>query len=445
MAIFQGTVGGERITLIVPCTEIFRFYYRHSTRLASRILRGTLASAPHWIYDASSSWVDTDGSARIELSVTKDVIDAYTAAHFLLDPIDFKRATTIVTKAALAQRGTLPLDVLPPFNGRWRLRARGKWLAYGYSRPFLVFALVRCNAAVPFKELSVYGGTTYGNWHAPGERQEHSSEPTPCRRVIAPAGVTVVLPGDPDVRGRRVRLPTLDTDRRYPEVLIHQVTQRRKRRKTASGTHGKFTDVPTAAKRVAVSDTRMAEGSDSGTFALTGGHVREPREGRDHPDLLQRTLDILPMIAFACGFDCRLRQRVIDFSEVYEGPPPAWASLGKGTNAFRSLHLASVQPNGLYALVVDVQRKPGTSEQIRTLIACSTSFEELGDHRVTVLLRRIPIYQGHLHDLDGVRQPQDVRLSGTNHLDSDTSERFRAHILSKLVGLIDEIDVSALK
>ena len=134
---------------------------RPRSRLAFRILRGAMASAPHWIYDAAGSWVDPNGLARIELPPNMDIMDAYTVARFVLDPVGLKRATAIITPTADRQRGTLPIDVLPPFNGHWRVRATGKWLSDGQSRAFLVFALVRCEATVPFKELSV---RRYGLW-----------------------------------------------------------------------------------------------------------------------------------------------------------------------------------------------------------------------------------------------------------------------------------------
>ena len=443
MALFRATLAGERIILIVPCMEIFRFYYGHSSRLAFRILRGAMASARHWVYDAEASWVDASGLARIELAPTMDVMDGYTVARFVLDPVGLKRATAVVTRAALARRGTLPIDVLPPFNGLWRLRARGKWLSYGQSRAFLVFALVRCEAAVPFRELSVFGGTTYGNWRSRTERKEPSESAKERRRAVAPAASIVALSTDPDVKALRVRLPTLDTDKRFPEVRLHY-TFRRRRSRAGSQETEKIKTVPKVVRRVGISDEVAFEGPDSGTFGQAPDVSPELRERRDLLDLFQQMLDALPDLARGDNLDCTVARRLLDFSQVYPGRPPAWTTLGKGSDAFRTLHLATVRLNGLHALVIDVQRRPGTTEQIRTLIVCTTSFNELQNDRLMTLLARIPAHGGHLRDLEGVRSLSDVRLSGTNHLESDTPEQFGIRVLGKIVDLMNDIDAGAL-
>lgn len=94
--------------------------------------------------------------------------------------------------------------------------------------------------------------------------------------------------------------------------------------------------------------------------------------------------------------------------------------------------------------MLEIQRRPGVSEQHRTLLVADAAFEDLGEVRLNKLLTRVAFRDGHVRDLDGVTALQNVRLSGANHSETGTAEQCASRILGKIIGLIEEIDALAL-
>jgi hypothetical protein len=226
---FQATINGARLVLLLPCVEIVRFYYGHSTKLAYGILRGDFPTAPHILYNADGSFVAHDGSARLEVAPSMDRADAYTIGRFVLNPVGLRRGKVIMQRT-MQVMPSRAIDVLPPFDGPWRLRVRGKWLSYGRSKAFLVFAIVRCEVSPPFKDLTVHGGVaSEASTKTVRTRNEGATEPIERRRAITPATDPSVEAGDPDRRALPQRLPLLDMDARYPQMKLRYVSRRRKR------------------------------------------------------------------------------------------------------------------------------------------------------------------------------------------------------------------------
>jgi hypothetical protein len=444
LALFDAKVGNERILLLVPCMEIFRFYYGHSTQLAFRILRGDLVSAPHWMYDADASWVDNEGRARLELAPSLDITNAYTLGRFVLDPVGLRRARAIVTRAMIAEGRSIPIDVLPPFNGPWRVHVRGRWLSYGRTRGYLVYAITRCEATPPFVSLSVHGG--FARDGSSGRKPTQDDAPTSTaerRRSVSPKGEVIIEPGDPGLRALNQALPTLDKDDRFPKVPIIHVVRRRRPGKGERSSGSTIVSVPSSTPDVAISDTPADTGPNAGFFT-SRRRAQDLREGRDMLALYQEALDQLPGVAASSGFLCTIAREVIELSRAFSGPPPVWVYVDRPSKQSRSVLLATVKFALAQALVIEIQRRPGAVEEIRTLIVADVGFADIDEDRLMRILVRCVMREGHVRNLDGVKLLENIRLSGANHWERDTPQTYAARILGKIVDLIDDIDATAL-
>ncbi|MDB5813871.1 MAG: hypothetical protein JWN23_988 [Rhodocyclales bacterium] len=149
--------------LIIPCTELVRFYFGSSSRLLSRLF-----SVP---CDASSLYSkpyihDLTKQAFVQLAPDLPSASAEDIARIAFDA----HATSAVAELwkSLAIDGALRRRVFPrmrfPFRGDTRLLMRGRWLAgEGIERyRFVVHQILSCDHPFPFKALRYKVSTEVG-------------------------------------------------------------------------------------------------------------------------------------------------------------------------------------------------------------------------------------------------------------------------------------------
>jgi hypothetical protein len=437
---FQAITDGKPVLLLIPCMEIFRFYYGHSTKLAYRILRGDFLTAPYSVYIADGSFVASDGTGRLELAPTMDGGDAYTVARFVLDPTGLARARVIVERAMLDAAGSTPIDVLPPFDGLWRLKVRGKWLSYGREHAFLVFAIVRCAAAVSFNHLEVFGGRAADVTSRPAATiREERRAPIERRKGVPPSADLTLEKGEPSARSLPQRLPTLDSDDRYPQMGVRYAIRRRKKN-LSRGRKANITAVEDDSS-AAVADLLSETGPSEGSFgAKRTTRKSEIVEGRNMLDLYERALNALPKIAREISISCIIERRTVDLVEAFSGIAPPIAFIDRKSEISRVVLLAEVQLGEARAAVMEIQRRPGVREESRTIIVIEEAFNEVGEEKINKLLVLWASRGGHLRDIRGLPALRNLRLSGVNHRQSDTAETYATRMLDGLVRLILDIE-----
>lgn len=142
---------GDPHFILIPCVEIFRFYYGMSTKLAKFILRGDTD-----LFNPGESRLDTEtGLGHLQLRTQMDGLDAWIIGRFAFSDLALYEAKSVHKKLATDKANSeLPtLVAKPPFEGRTSLFAEGKFIESMGKRRFLVFKLVGCSGAFPFRNL----------------------------------------------------------------------------------------------------------------------------------------------------------------------------------------------------------------------------------------------------------------------------------------------------
>lgn len=141
-----------RITLIIPCMEMIRFYFGASGALLSRLFSGALASQRLF---TSARINPVTGIGNIDLAHGLPGVAATTVGRIAFDSHARRAMHWIVnsgTSAAANRERYYPKTTFP-FRGRTDLTAEGRWLEHGDCRVFLAERLIRCTHPFPFKAL----------------------------------------------------------------------------------------------------------------------------------------------------------------------------------------------------------------------------------------------------------------------------------------------------
>ncbi len=147
----RGVVRG----LLIPCSEIFRFYYAPTSKLATALLDGTFLSDRGSIVNLKRSKLSsTTGAAYVQLGKKADDDERIEIARMTFD-ITAREAAESIIPTAIAQgsAGEFPLIVRPPFDGRSQLRVQGMRITIGGYPAFLVFAILECSGPFPWSRL----------------------------------------------------------------------------------------------------------------------------------------------------------------------------------------------------------------------------------------------------------------------------------------------------
>jgi len=167
--VFFPTVGAFR-GLIIPCAEIFRFYYFGiSGKLGVALLDGTYLTRPkELVSEVDCSWPDPiTGNAYVRIGRCLDNDDRFEIARTTFDPVARSEAKNLVPLAATGSvHASFPLIIRPPFEGPTTLTLLGKRIRSGASWVFLAFVIKSCSAPMPFRHLG-YNRQNPGNQGRP--------------------------------------------------------------------------------------------------------------------------------------------------------------------------------------------------------------------------------------------------------------------------------------
>ncbi|MCB4809841.1 hypothetical protein LG204_00750 [Methylovorus menthalis] len=140
------TVGepDNKFRYIVPCTEIFRFFYATSSVMANAFLSGAFLNPNIDLWDAEASKLN-DKKALIWLRKGMLDADAHFLARFVWNEFALKRAKEIFIKGAVYhknERYSRMLYARPPIDGQVEFTFRSRSLGNG---SLLITRLLKCN------------------------------------------------------------------------------------------------------------------------------------------------------------------------------------------------------------------------------------------------------------------------------------------------------------
>lgn len=146
--------GAARV-LVIPCAEIFRFYYAPTTKLANSLLDGTWITRKRRVVGRKSTMNYETGEAYLEVGKYHDYVERIEIARMFFGSVGRRESENIIPQAIL--HGTddhqFPLVIRPPFEGDTTLTVRGLRYTVGGVPAFLVFSIESCTHPMPWKKL----------------------------------------------------------------------------------------------------------------------------------------------------------------------------------------------------------------------------------------------------------------------------------------------------
>lgn len=141
--------------LLIPCTEIFRFYYGRSSQLARILLHGGLETESNRIYDPVLSKC-FNGMGYLKLRQSIPDLNADVVARLAFSEYANKQATNIYHNLLKHKENTnnFILEVRPPFEAEINLSVLGKWVKSFGTWHFLAIRLITCSSPFPFQHLT---------------------------------------------------------------------------------------------------------------------------------------------------------------------------------------------------------------------------------------------------------------------------------------------------
>lgn len=153
--------------VIIPATELIRFYYANSSELIQQVVTDGLAGSPNRVFDPARTILPGSGTAGIPFvflapNVTRE--DAPIIALFAFSPYAFRRAKQIYLSAQVngtrrtntkggRPQGFLPEVCLPYIDSQTRLIVHGKEIRSGTERFFLVYWIASDSVTFPFESF----------------------------------------------------------------------------------------------------------------------------------------------------------------------------------------------------------------------------------------------------------------------------------------------------
>lgn len=153
--------GGDPYGILIPMTELVRFYYAVSTDLADVIFSGDLKHNLHAVLNMEHTWSEPEEQREvIGLRQRFSDQDGWILARILNSSEAWSGATAVHDAMLKSRVNGVPAHIESnfPFAGSTNLSARCKMLPTADLNKwrYLVLSLVRCSAAFPFRHLTVY-------------------------------------------------------------------------------------------------------------------------------------------------------------------------------------------------------------------------------------------------------------------------------------------------
>lgn len=143
-------------TILIPGTELIRFYFGTSSSLINRLVTGPFNEATLW---QKKHHDPATGHLHLKLAQGLHSTSAYDVGRIALDSIAQRAASGIYNHIvkATTQGDSAYLYTTFPFWGKTTLIASGIWLSFGGhpERTYVVFRLHSCSSPFPFSSLSI--------------------------------------------------------------------------------------------------------------------------------------------------------------------------------------------------------------------------------------------------------------------------------------------------
>jgi hypothetical protein len=207
--------------LLIPCTEIIRFYFGSSGNLIQRLFTAPLTTKTLW---SSKSFDPAKHHMHLLLAAGLSGASASDIARIAGSRFAWRSAAGIHASCQKAAASGLPVYPYTgfPFEGNTDLVASGVWLPFGeeHKATFLACRLRSCSHPFPFRSLS-YETTNRKPRIKPPSKNDNREQTTDLRKSLKSAGAKVI-DSDPDTN-KRQRTRNFSAQHRFPDLVRKQV------------------------------------------------------------------------------------------------------------------------------------------------------------------------------------------------------------------------------
>ncbi len=146
---------GKYERLIIPCFEIFRFYYFGvSGKFGTALIDGShIIRRYETVDEPRCSWPDRNGNAHVRLGRSVDNVDRVEIARATFAEIARRNVEMLIPRMA-TRYASSGLTIGFPFEGSTKLTVRGVNLQTFAPRSFLALTIEQCTGPMPFKHLT---------------------------------------------------------------------------------------------------------------------------------------------------------------------------------------------------------------------------------------------------------------------------------------------------
>lgn len=417
---------GDPFGIIIPCAEVFRFFYCTSSRMLYTILSDRILDADRYIIDpARSGTVETDPEvAVVWLRQWMFNSDRRHIARLFFTDGAFEEAKKVFLRAGgHVDKGAFEraLIALPPRHGQMNLKCIFKrFVSDGHERIFVTRLISASNWTLPFREIH-YGRDNDGRRVATDKERENMPDHERTQRpsVLAEgAEINVLEDESADNSIDPIELNDTDFESRFPDLdkiyspqieKINQTTKNNKGKKVlplangslvegSSGEHNGLVNTILRAMEKATEIKQDQKGKDGGLSepleeleiaCLTKLHERIEHlemariDDSDNGYVGRLDVNYLPVLD-QLGL---IKGRLVNIlPDSIDGKSPAWLFLDENKKHRRPVLIARLTLDGKVRYMIDFMHRDGQSDT-SSLLLWHPDEILIGDHLLAYAIR----------------------------------------------------------
>jgi len=220
---------GDPYSVLIPCVEVFRFFYALSSRLANAALSDAFLDPDRYLWDVKESKVVSEQRfAFLKLRKRMHDDDVLHLAMYAFNEVALSRAQEIyryLSNFTLSEGNERAIRALPPFDGRLRIKADVVNLPTARFSRTLITRLVSCDWRLPFDRID-HVRENDGRASADADQNRPLSGWSRAHRTQEPGADDVTLVDGPGSNSLAPwELPSEEISSRFPllaNVKIHK-------------------------------------------------------------------------------------------------------------------------------------------------------------------------------------------------------------------------------
>lgn len=150
------------LQLIIPMSEIARFYYFNSDRLTHAVTEGWHLHQDKKLWCTERSSYISEDTFKLYLNNNAYRSDVNLLGRFAASQYSFEQMQQLYLNLMIKDKlGNSTFSCLPPFEGKTTLKVKGQYVNIGGTTRFLAYEILHCSALFPFQQLQIEGKSNF--------------------------------------------------------------------------------------------------------------------------------------------------------------------------------------------------------------------------------------------------------------------------------------------